>query len=137
VFYATIGFLLRADVSLVAEFSFRRGLSEPDLRPLTEIARTVNVHCDTSIEEAQRRFTERERTQRRVIIEGMRRHRPDSLLQYGASQIIRQMEAPSIGRYSTPWISTCHGCGWTRLETMCRASTESWRSSNLRRRPAK
>src|SRR5262249_53395721 len=62
VFYATIAFLLRADVSLVAEFSFRCGLSEPDLRPLVQIARAVNVHCDTSIEEARRRFVEREQT---------------------------------------------------------------------------
>src|SRR5262245_298507 len=56
VFYATISFLLRAGVSLVAEFSFRRGLSEPDLRPLVQMARAVNVHCDTSFAEARRRF---------------------------------------------------------------------------------
>jgi predicted kinase len=92
VFYATIAFLLRAGVSLVAEFSFRRGLSEPDLGPLVQIARTVNVHCDTSIEEARRRFIEREQTQGRRFVEGMRRHRPDSVPRYGARHIIEQME---------------------------------------------
>lgn len=46
VFYATIQFLLRSGVSLVAEHSFRRSLSEADLRPLAEISRLVNIHCD-------------------------------------------------------------------------------------------
>jgi predicted kinase len=92
VFYATIGFLLRAGVSLVVEHSFRRGLSEPDLQSLSPIARMVNIHCDTSIEEAQRRFTQRERTLRRHFVETLRRHQPDRTQRYDGDSIIDQME---------------------------------------------
>jgi predicted kinase len=49
VFYGAIGFLLRSGVSLVAEVSFQRGLDEPKFQPLMEVARIVNVHCETSI----------------------------------------------------------------------------------------
>jgi predicted kinase len=64
VFYGTITYLLDAGVSLVAEQSFRRGLDERHFPPLTQRARTVIVHCNTSTAEAQRRFVERERSRR-------------------------------------------------------------------------
>ncbi len=60
-FYDTIASWLRGGVSLIAEYSFVRGRSETDLRPLTRLARAVIVHCDTSDEVARRRFIERER----------------------------------------------------------------------------
>ena len=92
VFYATVGSMLRQGVSLVAEHSFRRGLSEPDLRPLARIARLVNVHCDVAIEEARRRFVERERTERHRFVEALRPHRPDRVSRYDAEHIVDQME---------------------------------------------
>lgn len=64
VFYATITQFLRAGVSLIAEHSFRRGLSERGLQPSTQLARIVNVYCQTSPAEAHRRFVERERARR-------------------------------------------------------------------------
>lgn len=65
-FYDMIALLLRRGVSLIAELSFRRGLDEQRLLPLRDIATLVNVHCQTSTAEAQRRFIARERTRRPV-----------------------------------------------------------------------
>lgn len=58
-FYGVIGYLLSAGVSLVAEQSFRRGLDERHLRPLTQRARLVNIHCELPVAEARRRFLTR------------------------------------------------------------------------------
>ncbi len=66
IFYQTIDSWLRAGVSLIAEHSFRRGMSESALRPLTHLACAVVLHCDTSPAEAQRRFIERERSNPRA-----------------------------------------------------------------------
>jgi hypothetical protein len=45
---------------VIAEFSWRRGLSETDLGEVAKLARPVNVHCQVSTEVAHRRFRERE-----------------------------------------------------------------------------
>jgi predicted kinase len=37
--------LLAADVSVLIEANYQRGLSEPDLRPLLELAHGVQIHC--------------------------------------------------------------------------------------------
>jgi predicted kinase len=59
-FFDTIEAWLRAGVSLIAEYGFSRW-SEPRLRALVPLARTVVLHCDTSDAEAARRFIARER----------------------------------------------------------------------------
>ncbi len=92
VFYGSIGFLLRAGVSLVAEASFQRGLDEPKFQPLMEVARIVNVHCETSIPEAQRRFVAREGTERQRFFEALCRNRPDNHPRYDPNYFIDQME---------------------------------------------
>jgi predicted kinase len=79
IFYQTIEAWLRAGVSLIAEYGFVRGRSESDLRPLIKLARAVVVHCETSPEEARRRFIARERSDPHS--------RPDRL-----AGIIEQME---------------------------------------------
>jgi hypothetical protein len=66
VFYQTTAAWLRAGISLIAEHSFRRGMSESALRPLTQLACSVVLHCDTAPEEARRRFVERERSNPRA-----------------------------------------------------------------------
>ena len=66
IFYQTMAAWLRAGVSLIAEQSFRRGMAESDLRPLTHLACAVVLHCDTSPAEAQRRFIARERSNPRA-----------------------------------------------------------------------
>ena len=81
VFYGAIEYLLHAGVSLVAEQSFRRGLDECHLQPLTRLARAVIVHCHTSPEEAHVRFVERARSRR-----------PDRRPARSAQKIIDQME---------------------------------------------
>lgn len=63
-FYETIALLLRRGVSLVAELSFRRGLDERRLLLLRDSAMLVNIHCQTPMEEAQRRFTARQQVRR-------------------------------------------------------------------------
>jgi predicted kinase len=65
-FYGMFEFLLRRDVSLVAELSFRRGLDERRLLPLLDFADLVNLHCHTPVAEAQRRFIARQQTRRPV-----------------------------------------------------------------------
>jgi predicted kinase len=65
VFYRTLEALLREGVSLIAEASYRRGLDEPRLWPLTEIARVAHVHCLVPIDVARERFLAREPTRRR------------------------------------------------------------------------
>lgn len=65
VYYRTIETLLRDGVSLIAEASYRRGLDERRLLPLTRIARAVHVHCVVPIALAQERFLAREPTRRR------------------------------------------------------------------------
>ncbi len=62
IFYQTIASWLHASISLIAGHSFRRGMSESDLNLLSQLAHTVLLHCDTSPEEAQRCFIERERS---------------------------------------------------------------------------
>jgi predicted kinase len=56
IFYRTATHLLGAGVSVVADFAWRRGLSEPDMAPLVGAARAVLVHCWCPEEEAARRF---------------------------------------------------------------------------------
>jgi predicted kinase len=63
-FYRTVEELLQAGVSLIADLSFRRGLDEPRLRPLGDLARIVDLHCELSADVAARRFAERERALR-------------------------------------------------------------------------
>jgi predicted kinase len=60
-FYATIEHYLRAGASVIAELSWRRGISEADLAEVAQLARPVNVHCQASVDVAHRRFLERER----------------------------------------------------------------------------
>lgn len=48
VLYGVAAHLLRAGVSLIVECNFYRGLSETDVWPLLEHARTVLVHCQTA-----------------------------------------------------------------------------------------
>ena len=91
--YNAIGFLLRNGVSLVAEASFQRGLDEPRIQQLEEVARIVNVHCDLPISEAQRRFAAREGTERRRFFEALCRDRPDNHPCYDPSYFIDQMES--------------------------------------------
>ena len=63
-FFAAMGYFVRSGMSIIAEFSFRRGLAERDLAPYLALARVVNVHCALDPAEAQRRFLERERARR-------------------------------------------------------------------------
>jgi hypothetical protein len=51
---------------LIAEHSFRRDISKAELRPLTRSARALVLRCDTSNEEAGRRFAARERAHKRI-----------------------------------------------------------------------
>ena len=60
-FIAAMGYFVRAGMSIITAFSFRRGLAERDLAPYLASARVVNVHCALDPAEAQRRFLERER----------------------------------------------------------------------------
>lgn len=57
--YAATGWLLDAGVGAIVESNFWRGTSEARLRPLTERARTVLIHCQTAPEEVLRRYRER------------------------------------------------------------------------------
>ncbi len=82
IFYEAIGHLLSAGVGLIAEQSFRRGLDESRLQPLTLLARTVIVHCHTSPDEARRRFVERARS-----------GRPEQRPARSVQKLIDQMEA--------------------------------------------
>jgi predicted kinase len=59
-FYDSISRFLQAGASVIAELSFRRGISERDLGQVARLGRAVNVHCEVSIEVAHRRFLERE-----------------------------------------------------------------------------
>ena len=59
-FYATLRHYLEAGASTIAEFSWRRGISEKDLGEVARLARAVNVHCQVTTELAHRRFLERE-----------------------------------------------------------------------------
>ncbi len=63
-FYGTLEYLLNRGVSLIADLSFRRGLDEAQLLPLSARSRMVNIHCETTIGEARRRFFERKRSRR-------------------------------------------------------------------------
>ncbi len=51
--------LLDAGMSAIIESNFHRGRSEPELGPLLERARTVQLHCQTSMEILLRRYDER------------------------------------------------------------------------------
>lgn len=57
--YAFTGWLLDAGTGAIVESNFWRGTSEANLRPLSERARTVLIHCQTTPEEVLRRYTER------------------------------------------------------------------------------
>ena len=59
-FFAAIGYFVGSGMSVIAEFSFRRGLAERDLAPFLARAHVVNVHCALDPAEAQRRFLARE-----------------------------------------------------------------------------
>jgi predicted kinase len=59
-FHRTIELWLREGVSLIAEEAFTRARAEPALRVFAELADTVVITCDTSDEEAARRYIERE-----------------------------------------------------------------------------
>jgi predicted kinase len=61
-FHQTIDLWLREGVSLIAEEAFSRGRAETALRALTRLADAVAITCDTSDEEAARRYIERENT---------------------------------------------------------------------------
>jgi predicted kinase len=50
-FYGTLEYLLNRGVSLIADLSFRRGLDEAQLLPLSARSRMVNIHCETTIGE--------------------------------------------------------------------------------------
>lgn len=63
-FFAAIAYFVGSGMSVIAEFSFRRGLAERDLAPFLARARVVNVHCALDPAEAQRRFLARERARR-------------------------------------------------------------------------
>jgi predicted kinase len=63
-FYATLRHYLAAGASVIADFSWRRGISETDLGEVARLARPVNVHCQVSTELAHRRFLEREQALR-------------------------------------------------------------------------
>ena len=60
-FHETIGLWLRAGVSLIAEEAFSRTRAEASLRSLVQRADARVIDCDTSDEEAARRYIERER----------------------------------------------------------------------------
>ncbi len=77
-FFAAIRYFVESGLSVIAEFSFRRGLAERDLAPYLVLARVVNVNCALDPMEAQRRFLARERT----------RHAPVA----GAARVSDQME---------------------------------------------
>ena len=60
-FYDTIARFLEAGASVIAELSWRRGISEGDLGRVARLGRAVDVHCEVPVELARRRFVERER----------------------------------------------------------------------------
>jgi hypothetical protein len=51
--------MLEAGRGVVAESNFYRGLAEAELRPLTDVAATVSIHCHTALEVSVRRFQAR------------------------------------------------------------------------------
>ncbi len=55
----TAGRLLAAGVSVLMEANYQRGLSEPDLRPLLELAHSVQIHCGGDPETIVRRYLDR------------------------------------------------------------------------------
>jgi predicted kinase len=59
-FHHTIELWLREGVSLIAEEAFSRARAEAALRAFGELANAVIITCDTSDEEATRRYIERE-----------------------------------------------------------------------------
>jgi predicted kinase len=60
-FYGTLAHYLGAGASVIADLSWRRGISEAGLGPVARLARPVNVHCEVSVEVAHRRFLDRDR----------------------------------------------------------------------------
>jgi predicted kinase len=60
-FYGTLRHYIAAGASVIADFSWRRGLSEADLGRVAALARPVDVHCQVPVGVAHRRFVERER----------------------------------------------------------------------------
>lgn len=59
-FYGLIDYLLGRGVSLIADFSFRRGLDEAQLLARAARCQLVNIHCEAPIELAQSRFMARQ-----------------------------------------------------------------------------
>lgn len=57
-FHQAIATLLRSGVSLIADATLYRGLSEPDITTLVALADSINVHCRAA--DAIERFRERE-----------------------------------------------------------------------------
>lgn len=97
-FHETIVQWLRAGVSLIAEHSFTQR-STAAIVPLQEIATVVFIECQTSHEEAQRRFFERERRDPR--------HRPDRLTQM-QSRINQASDPWSIPNLFVPDVPILH-----------------------------
>jgi predicted kinase len=61
IFFALLGELLDAGISVIAEGNFRRGISEGELAPLVARSRAVYLHCQTTRELSVRRVVERYR----------------------------------------------------------------------------
>jgi 8-oxo-dGTP diphosphatase len=59
VFYSAAKTLLRAGTGAILDTNFRRGVSDPELLPLLEISRAVQVHCAVPPEENSRRYIAR------------------------------------------------------------------------------
>lgn len=57
--YEVVGRLLDASIGAVVESNFHRGRSEQDLEPLVKRANAILLHCETSLEEIERRYVER------------------------------------------------------------------------------
>ena len=132
IFYETIGSWLASGVSLIAEHSFRRGMAETPLQPLIRQACTVVLHCDTSPEEARRRFIERERANPRA--------RPDIL-----AALVQRMEQgaydwamfdPLELGVSTLRIDTTQGYvpGFDTITAFCR-NGQSGKVAEMSRKP--
>lgn len=63
--YRVAARLIYAEIGLILEANFHRGLSERELSPLVESSRAVALHCETSAEELIRRYQARAHTSAR------------------------------------------------------------------------
>jgi predicted kinase len=101
-FFQTIDTWLRAGVSLIAEYSFTRTTPLSSLQALTEQARIVVVHCETTDQEAAVRLVPRERG---------RAHLHSGQIE----AIVEQMQAGTFdwGMFQPPDLGG-RSCEWTR-----------------------